>query len=232
VFALTKIVVPNYRNVSQFFSLFLCLTASSRAWLKYCYWSPDFFETERFSLTRSCCKMTDRFYLILVKAVGFRPTEAWNVLLARVIEVLTLRSDQIQFLNNRKNVDKTKGYATVLGTAKGVRRHTKIENHWPEESRSCSLPFQPDFNRVPSFRLKPNVSPHARLHMVNEAAQLTLHMNCSIVDIDSCVQDCSVCHFMDAMPVIFSILMRITSNEAKLYNQVPSRHFVRLIELL
>jgi len=43
--------------------------------------------------------------------------------------MLTLRSTQILFFNNRKNVDKTKGSAAVLGTVKGVRSDKKFENH-------------------------------------------------------------------------------------------------------
>ena len=43
------------------------------------------------------------------------------------VEVLLLRSDPIYFLNDRKNVEKAKGSAAVLGTVKGVRSHKTID---------------------------------------------------------------------------------------------------------
>jgi len=42
--------------------------------------------------------------------------------------LLTLRSDQIEFLNNRKNIDKTKDSQRFWVAVKGVRKCKKFEN--------------------------------------------------------------------------------------------------------
>lgn len=57
------------------------------------------------------------------------------MLLARSVEVLKLRSDQIKFLNNGINIDKTNGSAAVLGAVKSsaaTKRITARESHKTE----------------------------------------------------------------------------------------------------
>jgi len=48
------------------------------------------------------------------------------------VEVLLLRSDPIYFLNDRKNVEKAKGSAAVLGTVKGVRSGSGYSERGPQ----------------------------------------------------------------------------------------------------
>jgi len=45
----------------------------------------------------------------------------WNLLLVRAVEEVTLRSNQSNFSIIEKNLDKTKGFTSVLVAVKGVR---------------------------------------------------------------------------------------------------------------
>jgi len=71
------------------------------------------------------CESTDLFSFNFGD-VNWRQAETWNLLLSMAVEVLMLRNREIYFTNNRKNFDKTKVSAEVLGTVIGDRSNENL----------------------------------------------------------------------------------------------------------